>query len=287
MQNNFSLQSILSKNEKSITFTDKRIKPDSIVKVYTSISDVQPCRIEVLDGIVKVVFNTAYNDLSVMLSVANATGLGLIERSTGLIDKEEFNGSFKSIEEQFLNTKLNFPNFIPSTTAPSVTGNIGKNIWIVYKTKTVPFADGTDFEILNMISAHYNNEIDVADYWAVGDTRIINLNDTSYKFTLLDFNHDVLETPVNNHTNAAVTLGMVECLDIAHTTMNDTNTNAGSWEQSAMRAFLQETVISYLPPAIRNNIKKVIKRTGAGSLSSELQSTADSLFLLSELNKMP
>ena len=42
--------------------------------------------------------------------------------------------------------------------------------------KIVTFADGTDEEIAAMLEAHYAGDIDIEDYWNVGDTRKIHLN---------------------------------------------------------------------------------------------------------------
>ena len=46
----------------------------------------------------------------------------------------------------------------------------------VYKpVKIVDFATGTDAEIIAMIKAAHNNEIDISDFWNIGDTRSIEL----------------------------------------------------------------------------------------------------------------
>lgn len=42
--------------------------------------------------------------------------------------------------------------------------------------KIVTFASGTDEEIAKMIQAHYDNKINIADYWAVGDYRSVSLS---------------------------------------------------------------------------------------------------------------
>ena len=42
--------------------------------------------------------------------------------------------------------------------------------------KIVTFADGTNEEILAMIEAHYNDKINLSDYWAVGDIRTVHLS---------------------------------------------------------------------------------------------------------------
>ena len=64
--------------------------------------------------------------------------------------------------------------------------------------------------------------------------------------------------------------------------MNSSNTNAGGWNNSAMRTRMS-TYLSQLPAALRNVIKTVNKRTSAGNQSSSIQTTQDKLFLLSEI----
>jgi len=42
--------------------------------------------------------------------------------------------------------------------------------------KIVSFASGTDQELADMLAAHYAGDIDIHDYWSVGDTRTVSLS---------------------------------------------------------------------------------------------------------------
>ena len=76
-----------------------------------------------------------------------------------------------------------------------------------------------------------------------------------------------------------MTFMMVDGLN-ATAAMNSSNTNAGGWNSSAMRSRMS-TYLSQLPADLRAVIKPVIKKTTAGSQSTTIQSTTDSLWIAS------
>ena len=61
------------------------------------------------------------------------------------------------------------------------------------------------------------------------------------------------------------------------------NTNSGGWENCAMRKSNMATYLSQLTSAWQNAIKQVNKLSSAGSQSTTIKTTADKLFLLSEV----
>ena len=174
--------------------------------------------------------------------------------------------------------------------------------------KIVTFADGTDAEIIAMIDAHYNNKINISDYWAVGDKRKVNLSAMSatgvreshraqtVEFAIAGFEHDELTTAINGHTKAAVTLTQVDCLMDAECAagtkygsnntengyMNSSNTNVGGWESCARRTWCNSVYYNALPSVLKNAVKEVNKKTSAGNQSSTINTTKDKAFLLSE-----
>ena len=105
--------------------------------------------------------------------------------------------------------------------------------WVAVK--IVPFATGTDEEIAAMVKAHYNDKINIADYWTVGDTRTVHLfameatgvgeshRAQTVQFAIADFEHDILTTSINGHTKAAITLTQVHCLMDAANESNPVN----------------------------------------------------------------
>lgn len=175
--------------------------------------------------------------------------------------------------------------------------------------KIVTFADGTDEEIAAMIQAHYDNKINIADYWAVGDKRSVNLSAMSatyvgeshraqtVQFAIADFGKDELSTPINGHTMAAITLTQVNCLmdatsannsnngsnDTEKGYMNSTNTNVGGWKGCARRTWCNDVYYNALPSVFKSMVKEVNKKTSAGNQSSTINTTTDKVFLLSEI----
>lgn len=176
--------------------------------------------------------------------------------------------------------------------------------------KIVTFADGTDEEITAMIEAHYNNKINIADYWAVGDKRKVNLSAMAatgvneshraqtVEFAIADFEHDDLTTAINGHTKVAITLTQVDCLmDAANSSnpvngstntengyMNSTNTNIGGWKDCARRTWCNDVYLKALPSTWQNIVKTVNKKSGIGNGSSSgTEITADKIFLLAEI----
>ena len=176
--------------------------------------------------------------------------------------------------------------------------------------KIVTFAGGTDEEIAKMIQAHYNDKINIADYWAVGDTRSVSLSAMSatgvgeshraqtVQFVIGDFNHDDLATPINGHSKAAVTLLQKDCLmDASNASnpvngsgntengyMNSTNTNAGGWKNCARRTWCNNVFFAALPSVWQSMVKTVNKKSGiGGGSSSGTEITADKIFLAAEI----
>ena len=176
--------------------------------------------------------------------------------------------------------------------------------------KIVAFATGTDEEIAAMIEAHYNNKINISDYWAVGDTRSVSLSAMAatgvseshraqtVQFVIGDFNHDDLTTPINGHTKAAVTLLQKDCLmDASNASnpvngsgntengyMNSTNTNAGGWKNCARRTWCNNVFFAALPSTWQSMVKIVNKKSGTGGGSSSgTEITADKIFLAAEI----
>ena len=174
--------------------------------------------------------------------------------------------------------------------------------------KIVTFADGTDEEIAAMMQAHYDNKINIADYWAVGDKRSVNLSAMSatyvgeshraqtIEFAIADFGKDELSTPINGHTMASITLTQVNCLmdatsasnsnngssDTEKGYMNSSDTNAGGWKDCARRKWCNEVYYNALPSVFRSMVKEVNKKTSAGNKSNTINTTKDKAFLLSE-----
>lgn len=172
--------------------------------------------------------------------------------------------------------------------------------------KIVTFAGGTDREIAKMIKAHYDNTINIADYWSVGDMRSVSLSAMeatgvseshraqTVQFVIGDFDHDDLATPINGHSKAAVTLLQKDCLmDAANASnpvdglsdsekgyMKSSNPNYGGWKDCARRTWCNNVYFSALPSTWQSIVKTVNKKSETGgSSSSGTAVTTDKIFL--------
>ena len=65
--------------------------------------------------------------------------------------------------------------------------------------------------------------------------------------------------------------------------MNSSNTNSGGWTRCAMRSTHLPAILALMPTEVQNGIREVNKLTSAGSQSATINTTADKLFLLSEI----
>ncbi len=175
--------------------------------------------------------------------------------------------------------------------------------------KIVTFAGGTDAEIAKMIQAHYNNKINISDYWAVGDTRTVSLSAMSatgvgeshraqtVQLVILGFEHDDLATAINGHSKAAVSVGLKDCLmdatsasnvnngsaDTEKGYMNSTNTNVGGWKNCARRTWCNNVFFSALPSTWQSMVKTVNKKVSVGNNSSTIETVQDKIFLAAEI----
>lgn len=175
--------------------------------------------------------------------------------------------------------------------------------------KIVTFADGTDAEIEKMIEAHYAGKINIGDYWAVGDKRIIHHNAmdatgvseshkaNDYAYVIIGIEHDDLVTAINGKTKAAITIQTERILyldatteynssyDISHECgyMNSSSTNSGGWEGCARRTWCNTVYKECLPTYVQNMMKQVKKLTSAGDQSSTIKVSNDYAFLPSKI----
>lgn len=127
--------------------------------------------------------------------------------------------------------------------------------------------------------ASYANAGLAADVWNIGDIKTIAINGVSYTAVIVGFNHDDL---ADGSGKAGITFSLGECLPTTRS-MNSTATSAGGWEASGMRSYLNDTVLDQMPTDLLAVIKSVNKLSNAGALSSAIVTTADELFLFSEI----
>lgn len=193
----------------------------------------------------------------------------------------------------------------------------------LFSSKVKPFDTATDEEFVAIINGYYNGTIsleEIQEVWSIGDTREIEMygisdHDTTYidegigwevgeshsggpyTIQILGFLHDELATPINGKTMALITVDFKDCFkpeslddtdgnnNPENGYMNSTNTNIGGWQDCARRGWCNYGVYISLPQYLTQNnlIKGVKKVTSAGNLSSDMITTTDWVFLLSEI----
>ena len=65
--------------------------------------------------------------------------------------------------------------------------------------------------------------------------------------------------------------------------MNNANASWGGWTSCTMRITHLPAILALMPTEVQNGIREVNKLTSAGSQSATINTTADKLFLLSEI----
>ena len=135
------------------------------------------------------------------------------------------------------------------------------------------FADNTWAQI---IKACQNKE--VPDTWVVGSQKTMTINGTAYAIDIIGKNHDTYA----NGGKAPLTFQLHDCYGETKN-MNSSNTNNGGWTSCAMRSTHLPAILALMPAEVQNGIREVNKLTSAGNESATINTTADKLFLLSEI----
>ena len=136
------------------------------------------------------------------------------------------------------------------------------------------FADNTWAQI---IKACQNKE--VPDTWVVGSQKPMTINGTAYTIDIIGKNHDDY---ADGSGKAPLTFQMHDCY-ADRKMMNGGSTNSGGWTSCSMRQTDLPAILALMPTEVQNGIREVNKLTSAGSKSSTINTTADKLFLLSEI----
>ena len=118
----------------------------------------------------------------------------------------------------------------------------------------------------------------VPSTWVVGNSKTMTINGASYQVDIIGKNHDTYTAG----GKAPLTFQLHDCYADTKA-MNSSNTNSGGWTSCAMRSTHLPAILALMPTEVRSGIREVNKLTSAGSQSATINTTADKLFLLSEI----
>lgn len=119
----------------------------------------------------------------------------------------------------------------------------------------------------------------VPDTWLVGNSKTMLISGTEYQIDIIGKNHDDY---ADGSGKAPLTFQLHDCYDEGKY-MNSSNTNSGGWTSCAMRSEHLPAILVKMPTEVQNGIREVNKLTSAGNQSAIINTTADKLFLLSEI----
>ena len=118
----------------------------------------------------------------------------------------------------------------------------------------------------------------VPSTWVVGNSKTMTIGGGSYQVDIIGKNHDTYASG----GKAPLTFQLHDCYADTKN-MNSSNTNSGGWTSCAMRSTHLPAILALMPTEVQNGIREVNKLTSAGNKSSTINTTADKLFLLSEV----
>lgn len=159
----------------------------------------------------------------------------------------------------------------------------------------VSWSEATDIQVTNMLTAHYNGDIDISDYWSVGDTKTINLstvskgnvgevqNQQAMELTIIGMDHDELVSPIKNKSRAAITVQAKGCLSSLG--YMNSGSVATPWALSARREWCNNNFKNALPQGFARIIKPVIKLTNrysTNTITPSHNTTNEDVFFLSD-----
>lgn len=118
----------------------------------------------------------------------------------------------------------------------------------------------------------------VPSTWVAGNSKTMTINGTSYQIDIIGKNHDTYASG----GKAPLTLQLYDCYGEAKN-VSSLSTNEGGWTSCTMRQTHLPAILALMPTEVKNGIREVNKLTSAGSKSDTINTTADKLFLLSEI----
>lgn len=119
----------------------------------------------------------------------------------------------------------------------------------------------------------------VPESWAVGDSKMMTIDGVDYQIDIIGKNHDIYSDGTGY---APLTFQLHDCYATKYV-INGTNTNRNGWTTCDMRSTHLPAILALMPSEVVAEIREVNKLTSAGAESATITTTADKLFLLSEV----
>lgn len=138
-------------------------------------------------------------------------------------------------------------------------------------------ANFADNDWATIIDACHKNKVPAT--WAVSNSKPMLINGTEYQIDIIGKGHDDY---ADGSGKAPLTFQLHDCYGETKN-MNSINTNSGGWTSCAMRSTHLPAILALMPTEVQSGIREVNKLTSAGNQSATINTTADKLFLLSEI----
>ncbi len=119
----------------------------------------------------------------------------------------------------------------------------------------------------------------VPSTWVVGNSKLMLIDGLEYQIDIIGKNHDDY---ADGSGKAPLTFQLHNCYGETKN-MNSSNTNRGGWTSCAMRTTHLPEILAKMPTEVQSGIRAVYKKASAGNQGPSIHTTADKLFLLSEI----
>ena len=165
-----------------------------------------------------------------------------------------------------------------------------------YSAISIPkWSTGTDAQIVNAVQMADRGEVNLADYWSVGDERTVSLSamsatgvseSHSAQNVVLVLSHvggkTLTTATTSGRTTCSFQVDMKQCLN-EKGYINNTATNSGGWSSSARRTWCNNVFKNAIPSTLSSIFKQHKNMTSAGNQSSTIDTTDDWFALRSEV----
>ena len=165
---------------------------------------------------------------------------------------------------------------------------------VVEPLAVVPWSTGTDEQIVAMVQAADRGEINLSDYWTVGDTRTVHLSamaatgvgethaEQDVELVLMHAGEYKLNSAVESgRDTCSFVVGMKDGL-AEKGYMNSSNTNSGSWEGCARRAWCNDVFKRAIPSSLLPIFKQFKTITAEPYNGTTLKTSVDWFALAAE-----